>query len=69
MNEQAEKSGVAIVDVLKLVLAAAALLGGIVAYYWFKNEPQVVRVLMVLGGVGTLAATVFGNSGWFRALG
>ena len=51
MNEQAEKSGVAIVDVLKLVLAAAALLGGIVAYYWFKDEPQVVRVLMVLGGL------------------
>jgi len=51
MNEQTEKSGVAIVDVLKLVLAAAALLGGIVAYYWFKDEPQVVRVLMVLGGL------------------
>jgi preprotein translocase subunit SecE len=51
MNEQAEKSGVAIVDVLKLVLAVAALLGGMVAYYWFKDEPQVVRVLMVLGGL------------------
>ena len=51
MNEQTEKSGVAIVDVLKLVLAAAALLGGIVAYYWFKDEPQVLRVLMVLGGL------------------
>jgi preprotein translocase subunit SecE len=51
MNEQTEKSGVAIVDVLKLVLAAAALLGGMVAYYWFKDEPQVLRVLMVLGGL------------------
>jgi preprotein translocase subunit SecE len=51
MNEQAEKSGVALVDALKLVLAAAALVGGMVAYYWFENEPQVLRVLMVLGGL------------------
>ena len=51
MNEQAEKSGVAIVDVLKLVLAATALVAGVVAYYWFENEPQVLRVLMVLGGL------------------
>jgi preprotein translocase subunit SecE len=51
MNEQAEKTGVAVVDVLKLVLAAAALVGGMVAYYWFENEPQVVRVLMVLAGL------------------
>jgi preprotein translocase subunit SecE len=51
MNEQAEKSGVAFVDVFKIALAAAALIGGVVAYYWFKDEPQVVRVLMVLGGL------------------
>jgi preprotein translocase subunit SecE len=51
MNEQAEKSGVAFVDVLKIALAATALLGGVVAYYWFKDEPQVLRVLMVLGGL------------------
>ena len=51
MNEQAEKSGVAFVDAGKLVLAAAALVGGVVAYYWYENEPQVLRVLMVLGGL------------------
>jgi preprotein translocase subunit SecE len=51
MNEQAEKSGVAPVDVIKLVLAAAALVGGMVAYYWFEGQPQVLRVLMVLGGL------------------
>jgi preprotein translocase subunit SecE len=51
MNEQAEKSGVALVDAFKLVLAAAALVGGMVAYYWFGNQPQVLRVLMVLGGL------------------
>jgi preprotein translocase subunit SecE len=51
MNEQVEKSGVALVDAFKLVLAAAALVGGVVAYYWYENEPQVLRVLMVLGGL------------------
>ena len=51
MNEQAEKSGVALLDAFKIVLAAAALVGGVVAYYWFENEPQVLRVLMVLGGL------------------
>ena len=51
MNEQAEKSGVALVDAFKLVLAAAALVGGGIAYYWYENEPQVLRVLMVLGGL------------------
>ena len=51
MNEQAEKTGVAIVDVLKIALAAAALVGGMVAFYWFSEKPQVLRVLMVLGGL------------------
>ena len=51
MNEQVVKTGVGFVDALKLVLAAAALVGGVVAYYWFGEQPQVVRVLMVLGGL------------------
>jgi len=51
MNEQAEKTGVALVDAFKLMLAAAALVGGMVAYHWFENQPQVLRVLMVLGGL------------------
>jgi preprotein translocase subunit SecE len=51
MNEQGGKTGVAIVDVLKLVLAAAALLGGVVAYYWFDKEMQALRMLMVLAGL------------------
>jgi preprotein translocase subunit SecE len=64
MNEQAEKSGVAFVDVLKIALAAAALLGGVVAYYWFKDEAQVLRVLMVLGGlVAGLALLVWSAPG------
>ena len=52
MNEQAANSGVGFVDAFKLVLAAAALVGGVVAYYWYPDQPQVLRVLMVLGGLG-----------------
>ncbi len=51
MNEQVEKAGVGFVDAFKLALAAGALLGGVVAYYWFETEAQVLRVLMVLGGL------------------
>ena len=51
MNEQAENAGVGIVDALKLVLAAAALVGGVVIYYWFGDQPAVIRVLAVLAGL------------------
>ena len=51
MNEQAAKTGIAFMDAFKLVLAAAALVGGVIAYYWFAEQPQAVRVLMVLGGL------------------
>jgi preprotein translocase subunit SecE len=51
MNEQADRNGVGIVDATKIVLAGAALLGGVVAYYWYEELAQVLRVLMVLGGL------------------
>ena len=51
MNEQATNPGVGVVDALKLFLAAAALIGGVVAYYAYPDQPQVLRVLMVLGGL------------------
>ena len=51
MNEQATNPGVGIVDALKLLLAVAALIGGVVAYYAYPDQPQVLRVLMVLGGL------------------
>ena len=53
MNEQAGNPGVGFVDTLKLVLAAAALVGGIVIYYWFGEQPVVIRVLAVLAGLAT----------------
>ena len=51
MNEQAVNTGVGFVDAFKIVLAAAALVGGVVSYYWFQDQPQVLRVLMVMAGL------------------
>jgi preprotein translocase subunit SecE len=51
MNEPTVNTGVGFVDALKLVLATAALVGGVVAYYWFQDQPQVLRVLMVMAGL------------------
>ena len=52
MNEQAAgNTGVGFFDALKLVLAAAALVGGIVVYYWFGDQPVAARVLAVLAGL------------------
>jgi len=51
MNEQADNSGVGVIDVLKLVLAATALVGGVVIYYWFGGQPVAIRVLAVLAGL------------------
>ena len=39
------------VDKIKIVLALACVVGGLVAYYWFADTALVLRVLMVLGGL------------------
>ncbi len=59
MNEQAGNAGVGLVDALKLVLAAAALLGGVVTYYWFGDQPAVLRVLAVLAGMAASAVLLY----------
>ncbi len=38
-------------DKIKIVLAAACVVGGLAAYYWFADAALVLRVLMVLGGL------------------
>jgi len=45
-------------DTVKLVLAAAVLLSGIVAYYWFQEESLLLRVVgvIVAFGLGALIA-------------
>ena len=51
MNAQAETSESGVLDILKLLIAAGALVGGLYAYYYYEPTiAQAIRVLMVLGG-------------------
>ena len=51
MSAQTETSQSGMLDTIKLLIAAAALVGGLYAYYYYENDiAQAVRVLMVLGG-------------------
>ena len=53
MNAQTETSESGVLDIIKLLLAAAALIGGLYAYYYYENDLAIyLRVLMVLGGTG-----------------
>ncbi|MEM1176282.1 MAG: preprotein translocase subunit SecE [Pseudomonadota bacterium] len=51
MNAQTETSESGILDTIKLLIAAAILIGGLYGYYYFENDLALpLRVLMVLGG-------------------
>jgi len=51
MIAQTETSESGVLDIIKLSLAAAALVGGLYAYYYYEPAiAQALRVLMVLAG-------------------
>ncbi len=51
MATQTETSQSGALDIIKLLISAAALVGGLYAYYYYEAEiAQAVRVLMVLAG-------------------
>ena len=51
MSAQTETSQSGVLDTIKLLVAATALVGGLYAYYYYESDlAQAVRVLMVLGG-------------------
>jgi preprotein translocase subunit SecE len=51
MSTQTETSESGVLDTIKLILAAVALIGGLYAYYYYETTvAQALRVLMVLGG-------------------
>jgi preprotein translocase subunit SecE len=53
MNAQTETSQSGALDILKLLIAAAAIIGGLYSFYFFEFEMALpLRVLMVLGGTG-----------------
>ena len=54
MSTQTEASQSGVLDILKLLIAAGALVGGLYGYYFYENDVALpLRVLMVL--VGTAA--------------
>jgi preprotein translocase subunit SecE len=51
MSTQTETSQSGVLDILKLLVAAVALVGGLYGYYFYENDIALpLRVLMVLGG-------------------
>src|SRR5690606_42092866 len=50
VNTQAEAGESGVLDILKLLVAGALVLGGLFAYYYYPAWPLPVRVLCVLGG-------------------
>jgi preprotein translocase subunit SecE len=53
MNAQTESSQSGMLDILKLLIAAAAIIGGLYSYYFYEFELALpLRVLIVLGGTG-----------------
>jgi len=69
MSAQTETSESGVLDTIKLLIAAAALVGGLYAYYYYETElAQAIRVLMVLGGtvagIGIAMTSAQGRKLW-----
>jgi len=53
MSAQTETSESGVLDIIKLLIAAGAIIGGLYAFYFFEFDIALpLRVLMVLGGAG-----------------
>jgi preprotein translocase subunit SecE len=53
MNAQTETSESGALDIVKLLLAAVVLVGGLYGYYYYENVLSLpLRVLLVLAGTG-----------------
>ena len=53
MTTQSETSESGALDIIKLLSAVAAIVGGLYSYYFFEFQVSLpLRVLMVLGGTG-----------------
>lgn len=50
MSAHTETSESGVLDILKLLIAAGVLTGGLFGYYWYLEWSQPLRVLLVLGG-------------------
>ncbi len=68
MNAKTENAGANPLDTIKLVLAVAILLAGIVGYYWFIDVPAWQRWLGVIaaiaGAFGIFMTSAQGQTTW-----
>ena len=69
MSAQTETSQSGVLDTIKLLIASAALIGGLYAYYYYEpSVAQAIRVLMVLAGtvagIGIAMTSVQGHRLW-----
>ncbi len=63
MTAQTETSEGSVLDIIKLLLAAGLLVGGLYGYYFYENDLALpLRVLMVLGGTGVGIAVAMSSS-------
>jgi preprotein translocase subunit SecE len=64
MTTQTETKQSGALDIVKLLIAAAAIIGGLYSYYYYGELPRAVRVLIVLGGAGTgIAVAMWSTQG------
>jgi preprotein translocase subunit SecE len=68
MTTTTETSESGALDVLKLLIAAGLLVGGVFGYYWYLEWMLWARVLLVLGGlaacIGVAATSTQGQRIW-----
>ena len=69
MSTNTETSESGMLDIVKLLISAAALIGGLYAYYYYQDDiAQAVRVLMVLAGtaagIGIAMTSTHGQRLW-----
>ena len=69
MSTQTEIPQSGVLDTIKLLISAFALVGGLYAYYYYEADvAQALRVLMVLGGtiagIGIAMTSVQGQRLW-----
>jgi len=68
MTTTTETSESGALDILKLLIAAGLLVGGVFGYYWYLEWMLALRVLLVLGGlaacIGVAATSTQGQRAW-----
>ena len=68
MNAKTETSGPGALDVVKIILAAALVVAGVVGYYYFPDASVALRALGVIvavaAAIGVFLSTVQGRDLW-----